>query len=263
MSSTFATHEFDAAALARTMHDLHDHGVAVVPGVLSREEAATGLERLWAAAAASERRGVSTRAETLDPNAANIRIWNLLDLDPLFRRLIEHPVSAAIVTSLLGADHIVSNFTANIARPGSESMGVHSDQSLVTPPPWHTACAINIIWCFTDVTADNGGTLHVPGSHRIAERDDVPGDLAARMVPFEAPAGSILAMDGRVWHTSGRNVTTDQDRALAFAFLTSPWVRPQFNHSAALSPESQADCSPMLRYRLGLDLWQNVTLGQP
>ena len=53
MSSTFATHEFDAAALARTMHDLHDHGVAVVPGVLSREEAATGLERLWAAAAAN------------------------------------------------------------------------------------------------------------------------------------------------------------------------------------------------------------------
>jgi ectoine hydroxylase-related dioxygenase (phytanoyl-CoA dioxygenase family) len=28
--------------------------------------------------------------------------------------------------------------------------------------------------------------------------------------PFEASAGSFIAMEGRLWHTSGANVTADQ-----------------------------------------------------
>lgn len=262
MTSTVATSTVDPERLAAALEQLAVDGTAVVPGVLTPDEAAAALERLWAAAAESERRGVSTRAGALDPNAANVRVWNLLDLDPLFRELIEHPVAVALVSALLGDDHIVSNFTANIARPGSGSMMLHSDQSLVMPAPWSEPCTMNVIWCFTDVRSDNGATLHVPGSHRLATRDEVPADLADRLVPFEAPAGSIVAMDGRVWHTSGRNITAADDRALAFAFYSRPFVRPQFNHSVALSPESQASCSPTLRYRLGLDLWQNVTYGR-
>jgi hypothetical protein len=245
-------------ALERLVAD----GTAVVTDVLTPSETADALARLWAAADESERRGVSTRAEALDPNAANVRVWNLLDLDPVFRELIEHPVAVALAGALLGPDFIVSNFTANIARPGSGSMMLHSDQSLVMPAPWSEPCTMNVIWCLTDVRFENGATLHVPGSHRITARDEVPADLADRLVPFEAPAGSIVAMDGRVWHTSGRNVTDAEDRALAFAFYSRPFVRPQFNHNVALSPETQASCSPTLRYRLGLDLWQNVTYGR-
>jgi ectoine hydroxylase-related dioxygenase (phytanoyl-CoA dioxygenase family) len=249
-------------AIASVMDELVTHGTVIVPDVLSPTEVRHALDRLWAAATESERRGVSTRAEALDPNAANVRIWNLLDLDPVFRELIEHPAATAIVNELLGADHIVSNFTANIARPGSGSMMIHSDQSLVMPPPWSRPATMNIIWCLTDVRFDNGATLHVPGSHRIETREQVPSDLAERMAPFEASAGSIIAMDGRVWHTSGANTTADEDRALAFAFYCAPHVRPQWNHSVGLSADTQAACSPTLRYRLGLDAWQNVTYGR-
>ena len=61
---------------------------------------------------------------------------NLIDLDPLFAELIAHPVADAVVSGLLGTDYIVSNFTANIARPGSASMVVHSDLAAVAPEPW-------------------------------------------------------------------------------------------------------------------------------
>jgi hypothetical protein len=157
------------------------------------------------------------------------------------------------------------NFTANIARPGSKSMMIHSDQSLVAPEPWLTPWSINIIWCLCDLHADNGATLYAPGTHRITSRAELPDDLAelgAQMVPFDAPAGSVVAMDGRVWHTSGANVTTDEDRPLLFGYYTRPFVRPQWNHSVGLSAETQAACSPTLRYRLGLDVWQNVTYGR-
>ena len=198
---------------------LERDGVAVVPGVLTPAEAADGLERLWAASRESERRGVAAHIVGLDPNASNVRVFNLIDLDPLFGELIAHPVADAVVSGVLGREYIVSNFTANIARPGSASMVVHSDQAAVMPEPWVVPQTVNVIWCLTDVHADNGATLHIPGSHRYRTAADVPADPIAHMVPFEAPAGSIIVMEGRVWHTSGRNVTDGRGPGTAVRLL--------------------------------------------
>jgi fumagillin biosynthesis dioxygenase len=194
----------------------------------------------------------------LDPNPSNVRVFDLVDLDPLFGDLLQHPVADAVASRFLGDDYIVSNFTANIARPGSASMFVHSDQSLVAPEPWLQPWALNIIWCLSDIRRENGATLYVPGSHTFCTRDDLPPDLEARLVPFEAPAGSILAMEGRMWHTSGSNVTEDEDRPLLFAYYTRPFLRPQWNFGVALRPEVQVRLSPTMRYRLGLDAALNL-----
>ena len=118
-------------------------------------------------------------------------------------------------------------------------MVVHSDLAAVAPEPWLGAAdASNVIWCLIDVDADNGATLHIPGSHRYTTMADVPADPMAHMVPFEAAAGSIIVMEGRVWHTSGRNVTADEDRALLFGYYTKPFLRPQWNFTASLAPRA-------------------------
>ena len=266
-ASDATTLETDAAArppdVSAALADLASDGCAVVPGVLSPAEVEHVVERLWAARDESERRGVPTRIPGLDPNAANVRVFNLIDLDRIFLDLIAHPVAEALATGLLGADHVVSNFTANIARPGSRSMALHSDQSIVAPEPWSTPWSLNVIWCLCDVRRENGATLHAPGSHRWSTTDDLPDDLPERLVPFEAPAGSIVAMDGRVWHTSGANVTAGEDRPLLFGYYSRSFVRPQWNHAVGLGPERQAECSPTMRYRLGLDLALNVPGAMP
>jgi len=244
-----------------TLTALHQDGWAVVPGVLDADEVARVVDRLWAASAESQRRGIPAHIPQLDPNGSNVRVFDLVDLDPIFGELLEHPTAHALASDFLGDDYIVSNFTANIARPGSESMFIHSDQSLVAPEPWLTPWSLNIVWVLCDLRAENGATLHVPGSQRWTTREEIPDDLATRLVPFEAPAGSILAMEGRVWHTSGCNITADEDRPLLFGYYTKPFVRPQWNFSAALRPEVQARFSPMMRYRLGLDVPLN--LGPP
>lgn len=55
-----------------------------------------------------------------------------------------------MVKSVLGENFLISNFTANIARPGSQSMALHSDMSLVFPDPWKDIVALNVIWCKHD-----------------------------------------------------------------------------------------------------------------
>jgi 5-dehydro-6-demethoxyfumagillol dioxygenase len=242
---------------------LREDGHAVIPDVLSRAEADEVLKRLWLASEESERRGVPTRNVGIDPNDRNVRVFNLLDLDPVFRDLIAHPLAIEIVSDLLTSQFLISNFTANIALPGSQSMVMHSDQAVVIPEPWYQPWAINIIWCLTDVRRDNGATLYLPGSHRITWAREVPDDARARMVPFEAKAGSIIAMEGRIWHTSGANVTRDEERALLFGYYTRDFIRPQVNWNAALSDETVAALSPQMQAWLGLGANANVRLAVP
>jgi ectoine hydroxylase-related dioxygenase (phytanoyl-CoA dioxygenase family) len=65
-------------------------------------------------------------------------------------------------------------------------------------------------------------------------------------------------MEGRIWHTSGANVTEDQDRALLFGYYTKPFLRPQVNWNACLSPQTQASLSPQMRQWLGLEVAANT-----
>lgn len=244
--------------LAMAQQRLTEDGWCVVPEVLDAGQAQAATARLWAAAEESRRRGVDTFMPVLDPNPSNVRVFYLLELDALFRELIQHPDALSLVRGLLGERFLISNFTANIARPGSKSMALHSDQSLVVPAPWMAPWAMNIIWCLTDVTFENGATLYVPGSHLWHSREDIPADAHTLLRPFEAPAGAIIAMDGRLWHTSGANITADQDRALLFGYYTKPFLRQQVNWNAGLSAGTQAALSKEMREWLGLEATANI-----
>jgi ectoine hydroxylase-related dioxygenase (phytanoyl-CoA dioxygenase family) len=240
---------------------LRERGVAVLREVLPASESLAARTALLEAAEESERRGVATFIPNLDPNAANVRVFNLLDLHEVFRALIVHPIATALVRGMLGEHWAISNFTANVAKPGSRSMSLHSDQSLVVPEPWLAPWSMNIVWCLDDVYAENGGTLYLPGSQRIARRADVPANPLPQMKAFEAPRGSLVAMDGRVWHTSGANVTRDAERALLFAYYSVDFLRPQVNHNVTLSAQTQASLSPELFARLKLGPDSNTRVG--
>jgi len=238
--------------------DLSRHGFSIIEDVLSPEKTAEVRRRLVAAAAESQRRGIDTFIQGLDPNPSNVRVFNLLDLDPVFVDLISHPVALEIAGHMLNDDFIVSNFTANIAKPGSESMVIHSDLGIVLPEPWHAPWSLNVIWCLDDVRGENGGTLFMPGSHHYQRRADVPADIAQQMVPFEAKAGSVVAMDGRLWHTSGANRTRDEERALLFGYYSRSFIRPQWNFNVGLSEAVKQSLSPHLHRWLGLELAANL-----
>ncbi|KAI1778538.1 phytanoyl-CoA dioxygenase family protein [Hypoxylon cercidicola] len=231
---------------------LKEHGWVKIPSVLSKEEAQDALNRLWEAKVASEAGGENTFQPILDPNAANVRVFYLPELGQYWRDMLVHPSGLEMAKFLLGEELLVSNFSANIARPGAQSMALHSDQSIVIPAPWLDIWAVNVIWCLTRTTKENGATLYIPGSNKWTTWEDVPDNAPDLLVPFEAEAGDIVVIDGRLWHTSGYNITKDEDRAILFAYYSAPHMRPLTNWSAKLSKELQETLSPEMKRLLAL-----------
>ncbi|KAI4128708.1 MAG: hypothetical protein LQ338_002604 [Usnochroma carphineum] len=231
---------------------LKEHGWVKIPSVLTKDDAAHTLDRLWKAKEASEANGEETFQPILDPDPSNVRVFYLPELDELFRDMLTQPTGIELTKSVLGEKFLVSNFSANIARPGSQSMALHSDQSIVLPEPWLSVWAVNVIWCLTRMTKENGATLYIPGSNKWTRWEDVPSNAPDLLVPFEADAGDIVVIDGRLWHTSGSNVTEDEDRAILFAYYSAPYMRQLVNWTAKLPKELQETLSPELKELFGL-----------
>lgn len=233
--------------------DFRTQGWCTFPNILSDERRKEVLACLWESVDESERRGLPTRMGHLDPNEHNIRVFYLCELDKIFLELIEEPTAVGMAKTLFGDNFLVNNFSANIARPGSKAMGLHSDQSLIAPGPWIEPWSLNVIWCLQDTNFENGATRFIPGSQKWKNTDDIPEEPEKLLQAFEAKAGSIVCMDGRVWHTSGSNISKDSDRALLFAHYTVPFLRGQVNWAASLSKEQIGSLSPQMKEWMGVN----------
>jgi ectoine hydroxylase-related dioxygenase (phytanoyl-CoA dioxygenase family) len=238
-----------------------EHGFCVFPEVLSKDDLARTRDALDRGVEITRQIMGSTHLPILDPNDANIRVNVLPAIDPVFIELLTRADALSSVEALLGPHYLVSNFSANIALPGSGSMRIHSDQALVMPPPWPHAFAMNVIWCLDDVHEANGATRYLPGSHRYQSLEELPLDAMDKTVAFQAPAGSFIAMDGRLWHTSGKNVTRDEKRRMMFAYYSSDFIRQQMNWAASLPAPVQAGMDAKTRGLFGLVATGNTRIG--
>lgn len=235
--------------LARIEADLAAEGFAIVEGALSAAETRAVRAALWRAMAASEQDGVPTRGYVFDTDDRNRRVFHLLNLDQVFVDLIQQPLALGSVRLQLGEDFLISNFSANITAPGSGRMQLHADQGYV-PSPWpDRPLACNVAWLLDDFTEENGGTRYVPHSH-LKGMNPSPGDEQFSL-PILAPAGSLLVMDGRLWHQTGANRSGATERAALFGYYVKRWLRPQVNWNAALWPETVASLTPALLDLLG------------
>jgi ectoine hydroxylase-related dioxygenase (phytanoyl-CoA dioxygenase family) len=238
------------ATLNEALEDVAAHGYGVVAGVLDPASVAATKAALWDAVRRCEAKGDELRGvRHLDPNENNVRVFHLVNHGQVFIDLILHPLGLEAARRVIGDDILISNFSANIALPGSDSMHLHADQGYVTPPWPPEPLAVNVMWLLDDFTDASGATRFVPGSFLLGH-GPAPGGHP-ETAPIEAPAGSMVVMDGRLWHTSGRNSTTDQERAALFGYYVRPWLRQQINWTAMLDPEVARSGSPELLELLG------------
>ena len=113
------------------------------------------------------------------------------------------------------------------------------------PAPYPDAVLhLSTIWMLTPFSAETGGTLVVPGSHRWP-RNPAAGDMPEvdneAVYPterhVEGPAGSALVYDSRLWHAVAAN-RSDQPR-VALIVRYAPWWL-NLNPTLVGRPEHQA-----------------------
>lgn len=254
-----------ASDLAAARGALDEHGLALVSGAIERHELDEVRCRLLAAAEEDRR---SSRAYVYDADEANQRVWALLKRGACFERLVTNPVAIDLIEHLIDRPMLLSNISANITGPGGGRMALHADQGYVEPPFPPRPLAANAIWMVDDFTVANGATRIVPGSHR---RDHGPAATEARRaaghgtdpddtVAIEAPAGTLCILDGRVWHQTGTNTTTDERRAGIFAYYVRPYLRTQENWWRSLDDDTleRYRADPLLHELIGFDHYRSL-----
>lgn len=191
----------------------------------------------------------------------NERLLDITARHAEFRALVEHPLVAAIAANWLKPDFRLSSFGANVTTPGACSRFVHSDQCYV-PSPWPDyPLTLNLMWVLDDFTPERGATHVMPGSHR-ATRGPWLDEPCEGTVPLLCEAGSVIAMDGRVWHHTGANTTKDQRRAVLLMYLVNWFILPQSDWPTLFPPDWRDDLSPRMRELLGFGEKASMRLEQ-
>lgn len=211
----------------------------------------------------------------------------LLNKGRVFRDIVLQAGVHEVIRHVLGEEYLLSAYHAHIAHPGTTT-AFHTDQFWMPPPtnerkqtllkpgsvtragnrghhvggeeaiaPKTIAPAVvcNTMWMLDDFTAKNGATLVVPGSHLSGRQPDHDLDSNANWVPATAPAGTVLALEGRLWHSTGVNTTNRYRTGLTINFC-APQFRQQENFLLGTLPEVVEEASPELLALMGFKAWQ-------
>ncbi len=213
--------------------DLAEQGYCLIEGVLDGEQLAEIQDSLHRLARFDRESGWVRDYGFGNDATANQRIWNLISRDPIFARLVEHPTALDFVRGVIGWPALLSSTSANVVVADDDNIAVHADMAYM-PEPWAKPHGVNIAWFIDDFTAENGATLARPGSHHL-NRDWREADGLDGFIPVEGKAGTMLVMDGRLWHSTGRN-RSGKPRAGIFNWYTLPIYLPQENWFLSLNP---------------------------
>lgn len=220
------------------------------------------------------------QAYTAAAGGVNQRVWMLVNKGQVFREILFTACVRAVVDHVLGEDYLLSSYSANIAKPGGVAMNLHTDQwwmphpvnrkpspvpaGSITrersnlegeeAPAMIAPCVcVNVMWMLNDFSAQNGGTRFVPGSH-LRGRPPTHRDGNGETLAAEGAAGTAMVFDGRLWHGTGANVSSENRYGLLTTFC-GPQFRPQENFTIGARSELLADASPELLALLGFKIW--------
>ena len=217
-------------------HELRTRGYTIIQGVLDSaqiSEARSALEDVF------------EREKEIAPKRGWVNnVYRVAYLLPqkhaLFRSFCLSPRLLPLMKTILGENCILASLNGLTMMPGGETQLLHIDQNETIPG---SVLYINALHTLDDFTRENGCTRVVPFSQdRLWVKDCDTAPFEKETVYLEAPAGSLIAYNGGLWHAGSQN-KTDKPRRAIHAFFSRPWVRPQWDYTRSLSPDVIAGLS--------------------
>ena len=139
--------------------------------------------------------------------------------------------------------------------PGQGAQPLHRDDTsfLWRHPAYGREARVQIMVALSDFTAENGGTLVIPGSHRW---DDERKPLAAEAVSTEMATGSALIWIGSTYHGGGNNTSTAPRTGLTMGYdLTN--LRQEENQYLSVPVETLKELPEEIQRLLGWSAGEN------
>lgn len=232
MSSISGHYTLGSSVTAEMLDFFHKNGYIIVDNAVSASE----LHAIRADLSASDAAKKSTRAKD--------RIRHVMH-----KCFFEH--SPATVDFILGSPLVdfVQNIIADVPGGRGNTLTahlIHNNAFIVPPggrgqaPSWHTDDALQnvilpegaripdnvrlpvmvctcMIWLSDCMTAENGPTFVVPGSHRFGRPVD-PAFADSHGIPACGRAGSAVIINSQLWHRGAHNSSNTPRETLQLTF---------------------------------------------
>jgi ectoine hydroxylase-related dioxygenase (phytanoyl-CoA dioxygenase family) len=220
--------------------DIRTHAAAVIERGYTIIPAQVDREQIAALSAAADRAldkvsrlmaaGVQPAHTQINAHVRSARCFYTWDASG--RRLLGHPTVHALGQAVLKQPRLWEMTVLEaLPMPKDAELGPfdwHRDFSAAAEDGLQQAY-LWVFTCLTDVTADNGATWVVPGSHRNPALRLPSADGGAEAVQLTARAGDMIAINPAMLHRVGENRTA-AGRRLALVGLCHSDRRPLLNH---------------------------------
>ena len=235
---TYRQNTYDLFDTAGLVAAVHEDGFALIPGVLRPLEAVQTREAL----------------DRLQPFGLDGSSWSELNhhfkcvfnRDRLWLSYADRRGIIELAEALMGSDCHIIGMTAWKSGPGYDGWRIHADPVFVPLPESvfaDPAFQLPVLICtahfyLSDVTEDLCPTYIIPGSHKSGRKPDRTEETwnGHSAEPVLCQPGDVLFFRSEIWHSGGRNTTTDRTRYMLqvhyshrdIAQKFSPWPW-QFN----------------------------------
>ena len=171
-------------------------------------------------------------------------------------RLLEYALG---VVGSISPTVILNNGEVIDIGPGESAQPWHRDDDAWIHANAPAPLMINTIAALVDITADMGGTLVVPGSHRWNDPERLPVD--DEIVACELGAGDALFFRGDTIHAGGANHTNDRRRRALSTGICAGWLRPVENSYTNVPVDLAAKLPERARDLLGYAFYDASSIG--
>jgi ectoine hydroxylase-related dioxygenase (phytanoyl-CoA dioxygenase family) len=269
--------------VAQLTSDMDRWGYCLIAEAVPPDQLARIRVRLEEQAEAESRLGRHLVDDHVNaPGSDNQWVLMLVNKGEVFREVLLHPLVRSVLDHVLGPEHILSETSAHLTRPGNPAMALHTDQWWMPPPvmpgetyrpageitredavqgplkratqPIAAPMVVQTMLMVSDFTEANGATRLVPGSHMTGKQPDQSVPHVVPSVAAEGPSGTIAIWEGRTWHSAGPNSSNDIRYGMPTLYA-APQMRTLMNFTYGTKAEVLADASPELRQLLGFKVW--------
>lgn len=175
----------------------------------------------------------------------------------VFDDVVLAPKVIELMDELLLPNYLLTAYQAIHIQPGESRQPYHHDDQFCNVPRPRASLSYAAIYAIDDFTAENGGTIVFPGSHKwgneLPPKDNPDG--TSKGVPAVMKAGSAIVFAGALWHAGGPNTsTTGKHRMAVTTQYCQPWMRPQENFLLSMPFEQVKQLPPALQSLIGYNI---------